>query len=364
VNYLFQLNKFKKDLENFKKTKIKCGIIGRSGTGKSSLINAIVGEEIAEVGEVETTMTIGEPIEHKGLLFYDLPGCSTAKFPKENYIDYFGITDFDCVILVTSDRFYEDDLFLIDELTKINKPVFAVRTKIDFSIDRALRRDIPADETYKTVYSNLEKNLKGYRLKGIYLTSADFPQEYDLSRLLDDIYTSLGDLKKERFIADINITSEKILYEKRTVSEKLVFRYSALAAANGLNPIPGLDVSVDLGLLLKMGNDIKDIYGLNEEQQKFNSEFLGSNKAKLIAGKALQFATKYVGKEAIMILLKRAGVTVATKTASKWIPFVGQAIAAGIGYKMTSSIGDDMIDDAEKIAKETFDAFKTMKQNT
>ena len=50
------LEKFKEELENFKKTKVKCRIIGRSGTGKSSLINAIVGEKIADVGVTETTM--------------------------------------------------------------------------------------------------------------------------------------------------------------------------------------------------------------------------------------------------------------------------------------------------------------------
>lgn len=47
--------KLKADLDKFESARIKCGIIGRSGVGKSSLINAIVGEHIAEVGEVETS---------------------------------------------------------------------------------------------------------------------------------------------------------------------------------------------------------------------------------------------------------------------------------------------------------------------
>ncbi len=352
------LNKINKDLESYKNAKIKCGIIGRSGTGKSSLINAIAGEHIAEVGEIETTMNVKEPIESNGLLFYDLPGCSTSNFPREDYIKEFNVEDFDCVILVTADRFFEDDLFLIQELIEIKIPVFAVRTKIDFSIERGLKRGIPAEETYRTVYDNIVENLKGNKVKGIYLTSADFPKQYDFSKLLEDVFFSLKDFKKERFIADINITSERILEEKKRIAEKIVLRHSALSAANGLNPIPGLDISLDVALLVKMSKEVQTIYGLNEEQQEFNLQFIDKKSAKFIASKVLQYTTKYGGKEAIMLLLKRVSSSIITKTASKWVPFVGQVIAAGIGFKMTSWIGKDMIEDAETIAVETYEAIK------
>nr|WP_299201618.1 GTPase [uncultured Brumimicrobium sp.] len=352
------LNKFEKDLESYKNAKIKCGIIGRSGTGKSSLINTIAGEHIAEVGEIETTMNVKEPIESNGLWFYDLPGCSTSNFPREDYIKEFKVNEFDCVILVTADRFFEDDLYLIQELIKIKIPVFIVRTKIDFSIERGIKRGIPAEETYTKVYNNLIENLNGLKVKGVYLTSADHPKEYDFSKLLEDIFFSLNDFKKERFIADINITSENILKEKRIIAKKIVVRHSALAAANGLNPIIGLDISLDVALLVKMSKEVQTIYGLNEEQQEFNIQFLDKKSAKFIASKALQYTSKYGGKEAIILLLKKVSSSVITKTASKWVPFVGQAIAAGIGFKMTSWIGSDMINDAEKIAVETYEAIK------
>jgi uncharacterized protein (DUF697 family) len=303
-------------------------------------------------------MNIGKPLQHKGLLIYDLPGCSTTNFPKEEYLSHFKIKQFDCVILATSDRFYEDDLFLIDELTKLKKPVFATRTKIDYSVDRAKRRGISENETLDSVYNNMKESLKGYRVKGIYLTSSDFPQEYDLSKLLEDIYGSLSDFKKERFIADINITSEKLLEKKHIIAEKIVSRYSALAAANGLNPIPGLDIGVDVTLMLKMSKDVQEIYGLTKEQQEYNSQFINKKNIKTLLTKIAQYGAKYGAKSGIMILLKKAGAKVAIKTTSKWIPFVGQAIAAGIGFKMTSSIGNDMINDAEEIATEILNSFK------
>lgn len=354
------LKQFKKDLKSFKDTKVKCGIIGRSGTGKSSLINAIAGEKIAKTGVTETTMEAQELI-HKGLHFFDLPGCGTKTFKREDYIKDFNIKDFDCVILVTSDRFYDDDTYLIDELNKMEKHVFIVRSKIDQAVDdNKFNDDIEADETCKIIKEDLLKNLKGHRINGIYLVSSRYPNEYELDNLLDDIFSSLTLFKKERFIADVNITSEKILTEKREVAEKIVSRYSALAAANGLNPIPGADVAVDIGLLVKMSKDIQEIYGLTKEQQEYYGTFLDKKSIKFITEKILQYGAKYGGKEAIMLLLKKLSTTIATKTASKWIPFVGQIVAAGIGFKMTSSIGSDMINDAEKIARETLNSIKKM----
>lgn len=242
-------------------------------------------------------------------------------------------------------------------------PVFAVRTKIDFSMDRALRRDISEEETYNTVLNDLKQNLKGYRLNGIYLTSADYPQEYDLGQLLDDVYSSLGKIKQQRFVADINITSQKILSKKKELANKIVGMHSALSAVNGVNPIPGLDVGVDISLLTRMGVHVRDIYCLGEEQQHFIMELLDKNNAKVLTAKALQFSVKYLGKDAIMLLLKRAGATVAAKSASKYFPFIGIAISSTVGFFLTSSIGKDMVKDAEAIATENYNALKSLKIN-
>lgn len=348
-----------KKIEEFKKTKVRCAIIGRSGTGKSSLINAIIGKDVLDTGPVETTMEVSEPIEHGGLIFYDLPGCSTQKFPRSKYFERFKIKNFDCVIVATSDRFTEDDHFLVNELISAKVPVYAIRTKIDISVDDELKKkNKPEVETLNLIRNDLIQNLKGYSVQGIYLTSADYPLRYDLDKLLKDIYNKLTSHKRRRFIADVNITSKFILDEKRKTADSVVAWYSAAAAANGLNPIPGLDISVDAGILVKLGHELERIYGLDNLNDTFLSKHLEGNIGLQLLGKASQFASKYLGKEAILLLLKRAGVNIAAKSASKFIPILGYLVAAGIGYKITKSVGDEMVKDASGLAQEVFNAIK------
>ena len=63
------LEQFAKEKAEYEATQIRCGIVGRSGVGKSSLINAIVDQKLAPVGSSkETTLEANEYV-HRGLVF-------------------------------------------------------------------------------------------------------------------------------------------------------------------------------------------------------------------------------------------------------------------------------------------------------
>ena len=100
-----ETKEIKRKLDEADKTAVKVALFGQPGAGKSSIINKIVGEKVAEVG-VETDKTVELAwYKAKGLEFADLPGYGTKNFPKESYFQKFDMMQFDLFLCVTSGKF-------------------------------------------------------------------------------------------------------------------------------------------------------------------------------------------------------------------------------------------------------------------
>lgn len=341
-------------VELWESTEVKIAITGQSGSGKSSLINAIAGSKVAPVGFVETTM---EPKEYKtenGIILVDLPGCGTANFPFETYIDDMQISSFDAIILVTANRFYEADIKLFNYVVNnLKKPIFLVRTKMDTAVrDGAEDNNLSRDEVVEMVLEDMIHNTNADPSK-IYLVSSKQKQisHFDTDRLINDISENLSDIKKGKFISESAAYSEDAIRAKKETIIEIAKRYAYLSAANGINPVLGLNFSIDIALLVKLTNTILRSYGLmnssiadyikkSEENGKLHGTIQGISK----------WLAQYATEAGIRQVLPKLALSQASKTSSSWVPLIGQAIAAGIGYKMTSYYAEKLINESEEKA--------------
>lgn len=346
----------KEKMAEFDKATVRCGVIGISGSGKSSLINAIAGEKVCPTGVTETTQKAQE-YHHHGLTFVDLPGCGTEDHPRDSYVSRHELASYDLFIIVTSNRWREDDTHLVAELTRMGKPFFVVRSMFDHAV-AAERRDNGLSEA--EVRAKIERDLLGHlRSVGtsrVFLVSAWHPTQYDLEALLEAIAKTLDGVKRQRFYADMAAIGEVGLKHKREVLEKLLPYYAGAAAANGLNPVPGLDIAADLSILLKFAKEVASVYGLDKNSMDFMARMLGPERVPAIVAKITQFTAKYLAKEGLVIVLRKVATQTAGKQMAKWVPFVGPLVAAGIGWKTTFMLGEDLIDEAEQLARELFEA--------
>ena len=116
------------------------GIIGRPNVGKSTLLNAIIGEKIAiTTYKPQTTRNriMGiKNIENGQMIFLDTPGIHRATTPLNQLMvaaamDTYRSSDVLLMMVEATESAPRDDLMIIDSLRSIRLPVILLINKID-----------------------------------------------------------------------------------------------------------------------------------------------------------------------------------------------------------------------------------------
>ena len=115
-------------------------LVGRPNVGKSTLINNLVGSKIAITSKVaNTTRNIIQGIyndEESQIIFVDTPGIHKPQNKLGQILNkgaYYSIEDVDiiCFLIDAKQKLGKGDLFVLERLKKINKPVILIINKID-----------------------------------------------------------------------------------------------------------------------------------------------------------------------------------------------------------------------------------------
>jgi uncharacterized protein (DUF697 family) len=168
-----------------------------------------------------------------------------------------------------------------------------------------------------------------------------------IDELSTEISKKLGAAKRERWYRGAKAYSEKFLSEKRKACENHITIAAAASAANALNPIPGTDTAVDISILIALFKDIRDTYGLTDS---FLHK-LQQSAIPIVKNLASNVA-KYTTQGGILILLKEFAGRQTTKEFTKYIPIVGQLIAASLGFLITQKAGEIYLNYCHDLAKE------------
>ena len=341
--------------DKWESTQVRLGFVGEVGTGKSSLINAFLGRPDAVTEPVPVPHALdGEEHQHNGVVLVDLPGCGAPDRPRKTYLTDLKLLErgrYDGFILVTGDKLKEDDVWLFEELHRNGKkPLFVVRNKFD----NAVKGVGDAETARRKIETHYRTYLKSDSEYPIFMVSAHHPQLYDLPKLLQAVCDSLPGLKRGRILAVIPAYTEKLLEQKRNVAEKIVLLYAALAGGNGVNPIPGLNVAVDLGLVQVMTRQVIECYGLRREQLEALAR-LGLSDATLDV--MLQAANPVLARlveEGMMALLQQAGgQVVAQEITAAAVEQAGKATVKATGKQLGKQAGKKAVEQADQAGGKT-----------
>jgi hypothetical protein len=137
----------------------------------------------------------------------------------------------------------------------------------------------------------------------------------------------------------------------RARSRARLTRTAALASAASAIPVPGLDIAVDAGALIKLIPEINLEFGLTPEQ----IEALSPNKRVIIYKAITAVGGAMVGKlitrELVIEALKAVGVRLTVKQATKFLPIAGQALSVAIGFAAMQYVGRMHIRECERVVR-------------
>lgn len=141
-----------RELVQYNPSNVHFAIVGKSGSGKSSLINAFLNLRkgapgAAATGVTETTATIGrypdpgQQAPRPWTVWYDVPGAGTQNVSAWQYFINQGLFVFDVILIAIGDRFEETDVQLLRDCHRFKIPALVVRSKADMHIDNLIKED-------------------------------------------------------------------------------------------------------------------------------------------------------------------------------------------------------------------------------
>lgn len=137
----------------------------------------------------------------------------------------------------------------------------------------------------------------------------------------------------------------------RDECRKLVMRRAAMSGVVAATPIPFVDAAADVGILVRLLPKISERFHLTPRE----IEGLDAETRLLVFAAIKRLGDTLVGRlvtrQTVMIVLRRLGLRVATKSVSRFAPLIGQATAATLSFWLMRHVGLKHVEDCYAVAR-------------
>ena len=213
----------------------------------------------AKVGVVECTIQVTEypDPKHPNLIYYDLPGVGTPSYPRDRYFeiiksqtkDNIEIHDFDFFLIVSAGRFTENDFWLAEQIQKIGKRFYFLRTKVDSDLQNDLEDNPDAHnelDVLELIRENCFAELKKINANVSYddrvfliSTKLSNSEKWDFPQMVKSLLHDYPSLKRNAIIMSITVNCKEVIQAKAEVLRRQIWKVAVGAGIVGAIPVTG-----------------------------------------------------------------------------------------------------------------------------
>ncbi len=315
-------------------------VVGGTGVGKSSLVNAVFGRDLAKVGK-GLPVTRGVHYYHDDSLgIWDLEGfeIGSSATPAEILRGHLAtirkrpaseqISVVWYCVLSHADRLTAPDIAMIQELDAAGLPVILVLTKVDWTKNPVTgKRTPPKDTAEFRAWLENPVDAHGHPItipfERVSLTSVRDRQGKGTGHGLGELVAETLALSPEDAKDAFRIAQRLNLPWKREMARPIISAAASAAAATAAVPIPIADATVLAPIQMTMMGRIATIYDLEL-------------KTMLSAGALAQLGVQMTGQALARSFLKL-------------IPGAGSAVNASVAFALTAATGEGWLRLCEQV---------------
>ncbi|XP_060113687.1 interferon-inducible GTPase 5-like [Heteronotia binoei] len=366
-------SKIMENLQALENACLDIAVIGESGSGKSSFVNAIrgLGDEddgSAPTGVVKTTVKPTPYLhpKHPKVTVWDLPGIGTPNFQSDTYLEQVNFSRYDFFILIASERFKANHAHLAKEIEKQGKRFYFVRSKVDADLEATKKRRPHAyneEDILRQIRENCKACLEAEKVVSpcIFLLCNWELSKYDFVLLRETLEKELPSHKRHAFLLALPNVSLEILHKKKEALKKQIWKLATVSCFVAAVPIPGFSMACDVTILIKTLSEYHKSFGLDDYTLEKLAEKVGKP-VEEIKGVIKSPLAREISKDVVLKMLSKAGdrALMMAKYYASIVPIFGSLAAGGISfgttYHMLQSSLNEVADDAHNVLIKAFES--------
>ena len=251
---------FNQQLLRLKEKKLRIGIYGKAGVGKSSILNLLLNEQVFKTDIINGSTKKVEGKEWllkcqmlKSIELLDSPGFDFCNInSSEN--TYSLINNSELVLFAISGDLNRNEVNKINSFVKDGKRIIIVLNKIDFwneyeldEIINSIKLKIPKD-AFIPIIKNSGNNVKNY-IKETLNRYGEILLIINSLQLADKLFTKI---------------KEQRLKKRKKAAQAIIGKYATLKASGvALNPLLFMDIAGSYALDTALISELSKIYGLS-----------------------------------------------------------------------------------------------------